>query len=157
MGGNDLSDSPGATIPIEEERLRGYLWWSGFWVLLLLILFPPFILAWIAWILGWGRWYARRYVELYSARLEEKRIRIRQGVIVQRNKAIPLDRVTDVLISQGFLERRFGLCQIRIQTAGTGAAGVAEGTVPGLLPEAAERLQEQIIEARDRYSERSSS
>lgn len=144
-------------FPVDRGRLGPYTYWSWFWALLLISVGTLGIGSplWLFWILGGGSWYARRFVELYAAGLQDKRLRIHHGVVFQKRKAIPLDRVTDVLISQGYLERRMGLCQVRIQTAGTSHQGTAEGVILAVPHEQADDVQEAIIAARDSYAERS--
>lgn len=146
------------SFPVDYDKLQRYIYWYGFWWTLLVFVLPTFGMGlpfWLVWVIGFCPWYARSYSQFYAASLEQKRIRINHGVVFQKRKAIPLDRVTDVLISQGFLERRMNIGQIRIQTAGTGVQGGAEGVILALPIDAVDDVQEQIIEARDRYSERS--
>jgi uncharacterized membrane protein YdbT with pleckstrin-like domain len=145
------------SFPVDRGRLAPYIYWSWFWMLLFIGVgtFGVALPLWLCWILGAGSWYARRFVELYTAGLQDKRVRIHHGVVFQKRKAIPLDRVTDVLISQGFLERRMGVCQVRIQTAGTGNQGTAEGVILAVPQAQADEVQDGIIAARDRYAERS--
>ena len=144
-------------FPVDMGRLGRYIFWYNFWLLLGMgvITFGVVLPAWLFWILGFGFWYSHRFVGLYSARLQNKRIRISHGVIFQKRKGIPLDRVTDVLISQGFLERRMGICQVRIQTAGTGTHHTAEGVILAIPQHQVDAIQDKIIDARDQYSERS--
>jgi membrane protein YdbS with pleckstrin-like domain len=147
-----------AAFPVDSQKLRSYMYWYHFWFWLLLALptLGMLLPVWLVWALGVGHWYAAEFTRLFVAGLEDKRIRIHHGVVFQNRKAIPLDRITDVLISQGFLERRMGICQIRIQTAGTGAQGTYEGVIYAIPASQADAVQDQIIAARDRYSERSS-
>src|SRR5688572_29737750 len=114
--------SDAIALPVDAKKLGVYIYWLYFWIWLLLgaVTFGVLLPVWILWVLGFGHWYSTEFVKLYSVELQDKRLRINHGVVFQKRKAIPLDRITDVLISQGFLERRMEICQVRIQTAGTG-------------------------------------
>jgi membrane protein YdbS with pleckstrin-like domain len=144
-------------LPVDAQKLESYVYWAHFWLSLFLsaVSFGMLLPIWIVWVAGLGRWYSREFVKFYSVGLQAKRLRINHGVVFQKRKAIPLDRITDVLIRQGFLERRMGICQVRIHTAGTGMHGSFEGMVLAIPESQGEVVQDQIIAARDRYSERS--
>ena len=89
---------------------------------------------------------------LYSKSLEyrvtDRRVLINQGIIFKSWKSIPFDKITDVAIKQGPVERHFGIKTLLIQTAGMGTYR-AEGTLCGLSE--AEKVREKLVEARERY------
>ena len=70
------------------------------------------------------------------------RLRIRYGVLVHREKIIPVSRLQHVDIDQGPLERWFGLASLTVFTAGGRGATFR---VSGLTPSRAEALREQIL------------
>ncbi|MDQ7778375.1 MAG: PH domain-containing protein [Planctomycetota bacterium] len=63
--------------------------------------------------------------------LDEKRISLRYGVWWRVQKAIPIEKVTDVRTIQGPLERMYGIGQVQIYTPSTGAM-CPEGLMRGL-------------------------
>jgi len=73
------------------------------------------------------------------------------GVIRKRYVTIPYEKIQNVDIDRSLLHRIIGLSAISIQTAGysSGAQGgrrqTAEGYLPGLKPEDAEKLQEDLL------------
>ncbi len=68
------------------------------------------------------------------------------GVFWRNEKAIKYRRITSVTVSQGPMERFFGLHHLSIQTAGQGSSAVAEGKMMGLQhPEHIKRLIEENI------------
>ncbi|HFE44379.1 MAG TPA: PH domain-containing protein [Nannocystis exedens] len=108
----------------------------GFWSPVLLL-----------WLLGLGRWYATRRAAELEYRLLPGRLLVRDGVLTKVRRTIPLDRITDLVLQQGFIERSFGLWRLGIQTASAGTA-VPEGTIHGLVDPAAFRAV--LLAERDR-------
>ncbi|NOX56252.1 MAG: PH domain-containing protein, partial [Planctomycetes bacterium] len=68
------------------------------------------------------------YVRSLRYWIEGTTLRIEQGILVRRSKAIPLDRVTDVELVQGPLMRVCGIWLLQIQTAGSPQQS-PEGTI----------------------------
>lgn len=135
-------------IPVDREALRRYLF--SYWLILHAILtvcllgfWLPVAIVWIAFLPA----YLRRYVADYEAVLTDRRLSIRHGVWWKTQKSIPLEKITDVVVSQGPLERKYGLSRILIQTAGTGHPGLAEGTLLGIRE--ALKIQELIMQTRE--------
>ena len=60
-----------------------------------------------------------------SYRVDDLGIEIRRGVVWRREITVPKSRVQHIDVSQGPLERRFGLGSLSIYTAGTDYAMVA--------------------------------
>ncbi|MEO1518420.1 MAG: PH domain-containing protein [Bacteroidota bacterium] len=74
--------------------------------------------------------------------LREKDILFRTGLIFRRETIIPFNRVQHCEIKQGPIERYFGLKTLEIFTAGGQSSDLS---IPGLLPEEAQRLKDFII------------
>ena len=62
--------------------------------------------------------YVRRYFDYHSLKLLEDRVEFRSGVFNRHEADIPLERITDVVVAQGPLSRRFGFHGITVETAG---------------------------------------
>ena len=88
-------------------------------VLAIIILVPSF--AWI-----WLRYHSFVYI------LKKDELVIRKGVIRKRSNAIPYDKIRNVQRLQSILDRAFGLCTVRIETAGTHTEFL-DSTIPGML------------------------
>ncbi|MBE3070505.1 MAG: PH domain-containing protein [Planctomycetes bacterium] len=98
------------------------------------------------WYLTIGRWVAGRQAAALRYWLDGTTLRINEGFVFLRRKAIPLDRVTDIAMAQGPLLRHFGMWAMKVQTAGTGQQ-MPEGQLHGVVdPEAARDL---ILARRD--------
>ncbi len=90
---------------------------------------------------------AKLSVHFYRYELADAGFRKELGVIYKKYITIPYDRIQNVDITRGILERLLGLSRLIIQTAGasSGVAGVAEGVLPGLSREVAEQLRDDLI------------
>ena len=109
---------------------------SDILMLVLICVLLPIILGFLISIL-WAGFYWNKY----QFELGQERITITRGVIGKRVVNIPYERVQNVNISRGVLERIFGLYSVEIETAGgfgiggTGGYGTrmtAEGDIQGL-------------------------
>jgi membrane protein YdbS with pleckstrin-like domain len=71
----------------------------------------------------------------------EDELAIRRGLWVRTRTIVPFGRVQHIDLSQGPIERPFGLATLILHTAGTRGATVA---LPGLEQEQAERMRDRI-------------
>ncbi len=85
--------------------------------------------------------WASLYWKNYSFELRDDRIIVKRGIIGKRKVTIPYDRIQNVNVVQGILERYFVVSNIQIETAGGssyrggggyGVTGASEGTIQGL-------------------------
>lgn len=107
------------------------------------------LLAWCALalffaVLAWF-WPPLRYRHV-SYVVDERGIRIRRGVVWRSRVSIPQSRVQHTDVSQGPIERSFGLATLIIHTAGTHHASVSLG---GLRREDALRIRDHLIEGNE--------
>ena len=116
--------------------------WAGSGILLLgLFLLPVWavVMAAFAWQLQ--RWPAIAY-RFSSYRIDEAGIEIRQGVYWRTITNVSRSRVQHTDVSQGPLERRFGLGTLVIYTAGTSHSKV---NVSGLDFDVARRIRAHLL------------
>ena len=104
---------------------------TAFYILLGLLIVIPILCFTIASV------WAVKWFENYSYELEDTGVRINSGVITKRQKFIPYNKIQHLELVRGFLERRYGLSTIEIETAGymgvqRGPFSRPEGEVPGL-------------------------
>jgi len=136
------------TLEIDRDKVITYFYW---WPLLVMLLG-------LIWFCGAGAVLALLYaifvrqrlsrwiVNAMDYRLEGTTLCVDSGVIFLRRKRIPLDRITDLVLSQGPLARRCGIWILKVQTAGTGQP-YPEATLFGLRDP--ENVRDEIIAARD--------
>jgi membrane protein YdbS with pleckstrin-like domain len=110
---------------------------SGIIVIIFYYLIMPLILGFLV-AYGW----ASLYWNNYKFDVGREKITITRGVIGKRIVNIPYERIQNVNIFRGVLERIFGLYSIQIETAGgfnimaTGGYGTrmaSEGSIQGLI------------------------
>lgn len=116
-------------------------------VLLVMAGIPPLItiglvLASVLIIL-FSRFWANLYWKNYRFELLDDKIVVHSGVIGRRKAMIPYERIQNVNVVKGILERIYGLSSIQIETAGGAGGGpgngfyaaksLAEGTIQGLV------------------------
>jgi len=64
-----------------------------------------------------------RILAAMSAELLERKLVVKRGVFFKVEKSIPLEKITDVGLSQGPLMRLFGLYRLSFETAGQSGQG----------------------------------
>jgi membrane protein YdbS with pleckstrin-like domain len=99
--------------------------------LLLLLAIPVFLAFWLP---------AARYKRLRYL-VDEGGLRIRRGVFWRKVIWIPITRVQHTDVSQGPVQRKFGLATLTVHTAGTAGASIS---LPGLEHEIAGRLNDHL-------------
>lgn len=90
--------------------------------------------------------WARLFYNSYFFELTEDNIKIERGVIYKKYISIPYERIQNVDICRGLMARILRLSDLQIQTAGYSGAILTEGRLPGLLPEDAEKIREDLIQ-----------
>lgn len=84
--------------------------------------------------------YFGYYQRGYAVRQHD--ILYKKGLFWRSKMVIPFARIQHCEIDQGPIDRMFGLCSIKIFTAGGNSSDIA---IPGLLPNDANKLKEYII------------
>ena len=143
---------------VSLDRLRGWrtalvrsLLWGGLtWALIALDVVPDTMTAGLLVVLAvatltfaiWSQyWPAVAYRHAFY-RLDHDLLRIRRGVLWRTVIDVPRSRVQHTDVSQGPLERHYGLATLSVYTAGTVHARVV---LPGLAHEDALAMREQLL------------
>ncbi len=116
----------------------GLAWLSEFgWLLWLIAVLVVFALAFV---------WAKLVYHFYLYELTEEGFRKEFGVIAKKYVTIPYERIQNINIQRGLLDRLLGLSSLKIFTAGSGMSGAAgaEGFLPGLSKDTAEELRNQL-------------
>ena len=101
---------------------------NGGWIFLLGAAAIAVISIIIMSILSWLR---------YTYRLEQEELRIEYGVFVRKKRYIPFERIQSLDISEGLLQRMFGMVKLQIETAGGSGADEAEAVLAAISKEEA--------------------
>lgn len=112
------------------------------WAKLLVALAWPVVTGLLAW-LSWAWPVVEHRHEAY--RVDDLGIEIRRGVVWRSVVNVARSRVQHTDVSQGPVERRFGLGTIRIHTAGTESAEV---DLHGLAHETALAIRDHLLQGR---------
>ncbi|MFL6204882.1 MAG: PH domain-containing protein [Acidimicrobiales bacterium] len=74
--------------------------------------------------------------------LAPRTLQLRRGVVVHRATSIPYDRIQQIDVERGPLERMFRLSQLVVRTA----AATTDASLYGLAPEDADSLRQQLLD-----------
>ena len=85
-------------------------------------------------------WPRRRY-RSWGYALDADEIHIQQGVLTRTRTAVPFGRVQHIDVSQGPIERHYGVGTLVLHTAGTRSSAVV---LPGLAFAEAGRIRDEI-------------
>ncbi|KAJ3253026.1 hypothetical protein HK103_001036, partial [Boothiomyces macroporosus] len=94
--------------------------------------------------------FAKWTIESQDCTVDEKRIHFKVGWFNKEDKLIPLDRIQDVNIIQGFTHRMFGVSQIDIQTAGNSGQNSTGAEASLIAPIDPHVVRREIMERRDK-------
>lgn len=123
-------------------------------VLLLVAGFPSAVRLgmFAAWLLlngflGWHAWFWPAISYRYTAwKLDDRGMRIRRGVLWRSETSVPKSRVQHTDVSQGPIQRSFGIATLTIHTAGTQSASVP---LAGVSHEDALAIRDHLIDGGD--------
>jgi putative membrane protein len=130
-----------------DSKLRLYLFLSSVGILMLTVVGIVILPVWL--FAGW--WWAGRYFDSMKCELTQRRLRISRGVIFRKDKTIMLDKIQDMSLHHGPLQRWLGITSLQIETAGSsGPQGQADAKLVGIRDVHA--FQEAVIAQRDRLT-----
>jgi len=108
-----------------------------------IILLPVFVYLLLIIIIG--EIYARLAYNRWFYEFTDKGLRLERGIIWKKYSNIPYERIQNIDVHRGILARMFGFSSIMIQTAGYSARPYAEGYIPALDVEQAEKIREFVM------------
>jgi membrane protein YdbS with pleckstrin-like domain len=85
---------------------------------------------------GRAAWRRRTWALLPRA------LELHRGVVVQRATSIPYERIQQIDVERGPLERMFGISQLVVRTA----AATTDANLYGLAPQDADRLRQHLLD-----------
>jgi uncharacterized protein len=115
--------------------VMGMTWWSVS-MIVAVVLGTLVFLTW--WLIAWPP-VSYRFV---SYRVDADGLEIRSGVYFRSVTTVPKSRVQHTDVSQGPLQRKFGLATLTVHTAGTENAQVQ---LPGLPHDVALRIRDHLL------------
>ena len=104
---------------------------NPFWSLAALVVPGLYLITALTLKLEWQSW---------TFQLTDETLEMSHGWLFRQSRTVPRDRIQHLDVNSGPFDRRLGLVQVVVYTA-----GATVGTIPGLHPERAERLREEIF------------
>jgi putative membrane protein len=95
--------------------------------------------------------YQRKQYARLRVYLTTRDLKVHRGVLTREEKAIPLEKITDLAVFQGPIMRRFGLKGIRVETAGQSAGPGALVSIIGI--EDTDGFRDLVLAQRDRITD----
>ena len=127
-----------------DSRLPTYFLLHALFILAVLIVTIPLIPVWA--IVGMA--FHKKQYESLGCDLTEHSLNIRHGWLFKVQKNIPLDKITDLAVNEGPVLRFFGLCSLKIETAGGGQGdSMGQAGLPGVV--AALEFRDKVLDQRD--------
>ncbi len=85
----------------------------------------------------------------YTYRLEENELRIEYGIFVRKKRYIPFEKIQSLDLSEGILQRPFGLVKVKVETAGSSGGNEAEAVLTAISKEEAALIQQIMLSAKE--------
>ncbi len=102
-----------------NPKVRTYWLLSGALILTVTIVGIPLLILWFP--IGYA--LTGRYLARLRCVLTEKNLHVARGVLIRREKTVPLDKITDLAMSHGPIMRSLGLRGLSVETAGQSGPG----------------------------------
>lgn len=87
----------------------------------------------------------------FTYRIEEGELRIESGLIIRKKRYIPFERIQSLDLSEGILQRPFGLVKMTIETAGSGLE--AEAILTAISKNEAQQIQDILSQSKNAHIE----
>jgi len=103
------------------------------------------IISYIVLMIILGEIYSRMSYKRWFYEFDKNELRLERGIIWKRHSNIPYARIQNVDIRRGIIARIFGFSTVMIQTAGYSARPQAEGYIPAVKINEAEKIRKFLI------------
>lgn len=133
------------TAPIKPAAIRYQMWGTAI-VLVCLVVTIPLIPV----ILPIAYFFTKRYYERLEIVLTRRDLKVRRGIWNVEEKSVPLEKITDLALTQGPLMRLFDIKGMKVETAGQSSAG-ALITITGIAE--VDDFRDAVLDQRDRISD----
>ena len=144
-----MNNSDKNEFPVKRQAVARYFYYTQILIIIVVgiwFLGAGIVLA-ILHAITLGPWLTKKQARAVKYWLDGRTLRIDYGVLFLKRKAVPLDRITDMVLTQGPLLKLCGIWELRIQTAGTGQS-MPEATLYGLSQP--EQVRDLLLQERDK-------
>lgn len=113
-----------------DPKLKIYWYLQPLLILAAMIVGLPLAALWFF----IGKAIVNRQFECLSCTLTENKLIVKRGVWFRSQKTIPLENIQDLSVIEGPLLAKFGLCALKVETAGTSVQpGQADAALTGIV------------------------
>jgi len=127
-----------------DRRLPTYFLLQTLFIFLVSFVGIPLIPFWAV----LGQIVHKKQYESLGCDLTGRSLNIRRGFLFKVQKNIPLDKITDLAVNEGPVLRYFGLCSLKIETAGGGqGSNMGHAMLPGVVD--ALGFRDKVLDQRD--------
>lgn len=133
------------TAPIKPAAIRYQMWGTAILLVCMVVTIPL-----IPVILPIAYFFTKRYYERLEIVLTRRDLKVRRGIWNVEEKSVPLEKITDLALTQGPLMRLFDIKGMKVETAGQSSAG-ALITITGI--EDVDDFRDAVLDQRDRISD----
>lgn len=103
------------------------------------------IIGYIIFVIIAGEIFAQMSYNRWFYEFAEEGLRLERGIIWKRYSNIPYERIQNVDIHRGIIARMLGFSSLMIQTAGYSAQPFAEGHIPAIETDQAEKIRSFVM------------
>ena len=102
-----------------NPAVTAYWMINGTLILCVTIVGIPLLPIWFA----VGLVVTKKYLDSHSCLLTDRNLKFTKGILVKQEKTVPLDRITDLGLTQGPIMRAFNIEALSVETAGQSSVG----------------------------------
>jgi putative membrane protein len=85
----------------------------------------------------------------FTYRVEEGELRIEHGLFVHKKRYIPFERIQSLDVTEGILQRPFGLVKVKVETAGGSKTENAEAVLTAIRKEEASQIHDYLVSVKN--------
>jgi len=85
----------------------------------------------------------------FTYRVEDGELRIEHGLFVRKKRYIPFERIQSLDITEGILQRAFGLVKMKVETAGGSKTENAEAVLTAIKKEEARQIHDFLVSVKN--------
>lgn len=130
---------------IKPEVIRYQLWGTAIFLTCTVV-----GIALIPLVLPIVYYFTKRYYEKLEIVLTRRDLKVRRGIWNVEEKSVPLEKITDLALSQGPIMRLFDIKGMAVETAGQSSQG-ALITIVGI--DGVDAFRDAVLDQRDRVSD----
>lgn len=126
----------------DKNAIIKYYWVGLLWLCVPIVTIPLALLLAVIYKL-----VLDKVIDNWSCFLTTRSLHVKKGVLNKIEKTVPLEKITDLQMSQGWLMRRFDLRTISVETAGQSGPG---SLISLMGIQDTERFRRDVLDQRDR-------